>query len=149
MKLTLAFVAALSIGVTAAQADTLSNTLTIIDTGSENRLTVVQSDGGGHTAEITLSGTDNGAAALVAGPLMPELVLGRFEQKGFGHVARLDIGGRNNGFAGLQTGSGHFLSGEIMGSDNLAQVVQTGAGQTAVFRQIGTRNNLSIRQSSW
>ncbi len=140
---------------TSAMADENANVLLIEDLGFKNELMITQTPQAQNSLHVSLAGTGNGASqsglwhATGVLPFTGTLEPGLIAQQGFGHSTLLTVSGDTNLFAVLQTGSHHSMTGTIQGSHNQALVVQSGHGQTAGFSQIGSRNSLSIQQSSW
>ncbi|TMM51862.1 hypothetical protein [Sulfitobacter sabulilitoris] len=127
-----------------------ANLLSIVDTGTDNLLSILQTPDQGHVATITIAGNRNGGlreAPLSAtdwfGPLTP----GRIEQSGRAQTVSLAVFGNDNLFAVRQSGSMNIAQGRITGTSNQASVAQAGHGNRAVFSQTGQNNMIVISQS--
>lgn len=144
--------------MSSAQAQDVSNTLTLTVTGDENVLYIAQTaeprSSGLDTAnqmDITITGDRNGGAAegWRAGlpsdaPLMP----GQLIQSGSDNRLSLNVQGNDNLFAMSQTGQGNRITGAIIGQTNQAMIIQSGMHNMAVFSQSGQGNTIMVSQSS-
>jgi len=128
------------------QAD---NANSLVRTGANvsDRLTLNQSEGGGHAARIHVA--ENSSLLLSADWMRdtPSLLTpGLIVQAGEGHILTASISGQSNQIAVEQTGLNNTASILSNGRANMVSVAQAGGLNTASVSQTGLRNAVAIFQ---
>jgi len=157
-----AFLAATTLS-TAFPAIAAENILSLDASGFDSPLSVIQTTDGNNYASISITGDRNGGASgqswygygetpselRPTGLLQSALLPGNIIQEGLSHSLQITVIGDDNLFAATQTGTGQSLELFIQGTRNQTAVIQSGAANVAVISQIGDRNSVYLRQSSW
>lgn len=105
--------------------------------GDNNTITVNQASGGSHLSTLTVYGDGN---------------TGTVTQNGSSNEVNFRVGntlldGDNNLFNLSQSGSGNLITGDIVGNNNTALIVQTGTNNRSNSSQLGDFNLVNVSQT--
>lgn len=106
----------------------------------------------GNALFLTITGDANGGLNQewpTSPLLLPALSPGQIVQNGFNNSLALEVLGSNILFAVAQSGTDNVVRGFSSGNSNAIAVVQSGHNNLAVFSQNGQGNSLSITQGTW
>jgi hypothetical protein len=160
----LATTALLTLAANAALAANNIDLITTSDTanvalldieGNGNTLSIVQDSAGfvsGNTLTLSIKGDFNGGplgSEFSGDALMPGLEPGTISQHGSGNSISMDVLGSNNLFAIAQSGIGNIVTASITGVANQASIYQAGNNNVVGFSQSGIGNIVSVTQTSW
>ncbi|MFN3721733.1 MAG: hypothetical protein ACK4VZ_01705 [Paracoccaceae bacterium] len=151
-------VSMVGLAATQAHADLLnseSNILLMSVTGADNTLFISQdylspTQAQPNRINVGIIGDRNGGHTPWRSRLTSSLGLepGSLVQSGWGHTIDLQVVGSDNVFAVSQIGSSNQVAGTIIGHANQTAIQQTGAGNSVSFSQSGQHNTIRVSQTS-